>query len=254
MKHPEGPAAPASGTTPTFEELAADPEIAALLDFAPVPMSPRVNGWDAEAQRAYIALLAMTGSKTRAVTAIGRKTASLDNVLKRPDAASFADAHDRALDLFRRRESARLGYSVAAQQRRDPNVQAPDQVLNEHGEYEDEESYRQRGDEAMDSISAKMRNARRLFLEEIAPDPAKRAAFEILTEFKIDWEKAARREAQIDEPWRKPRMREPDMLLTAENGWLGEFMHGPDRKAELLGEINAWRAERGLDPVVWEGE
>ena len=29
-------------------------------------------------------------------------------------------------------------------------------------------------------------------------------------------------------------MRQPDMLLTAEDGWLGEFTHGPDKKVELL--------------------
>ena len=39
--------------------------------------------------------------------------------------------------------------------------------------------------------------------------------------------------AQDDEPWRSPNMREPDMLLTAENGWLGDVVHGPDKQAEL---------------------
>jgi hypothetical protein len=81
-----------------------------------------------------------------------------------------------------------------------------------------------------------------------------RAAFEILTELPIDWDKAERMEPQSDEPWRKTNMRQPNMLLTAENGWIGEFTHGPDKKAELLKEINEWRAERGFEPVVWKGE
>ena len=59
---------------------------------------------------------------------------------------------------------------------------------------------------------------------------------------------------QDDEPWRKPNMRKPEMLLTAEDGWLGEFTHGPDKKAELLREINEWRAGQGLAPVGWKGE
>src|SRR4030095_12360826 len=43
-----------------------------LLDFDPVKVRHRVNGWDADAQRAFIALLATTGSKRRAAQAIGR--------------------------------------------------------------------------------------------------------------------------------------------------------------------------------------
>ena len=80
MKHHEGPAAPESGNpdAPTLEQLAADPEIAALLDFDPVPVRKKVNGWDAEAQRAFVILLATTGSKLHAADAIGRKPAGMD--------------------------------------------------------------------------------------------------------------------------------------------------------------------------------
>jgi hypothetical protein len=126
----------------------------------------------------------------------------------------------------------------------------PGQVLNELGEYEDEGSLRERVEDARDSISKKLTNARRLYLQEISSSPGKRAAFEILTELPIDWEKAARLEAQADEPWRRPNMRQPDMLLTAENGWLGgEFVHGEDKKAELRRAIDEHRAEEGLPPV-----
>jgi hypothetical protein len=257
MDMSKGPAAPASGTSPdlpTFEELAADPEIAALLDFEPVPMRPRVNGWDAEAQRAFVALVATTGSKLRAAEAIGRKTGGLKRMLERPEAAGLAAAIDAALALAHRRSGKFLARTVAAAHHADPHVQVSGQVLNEFGEWEDEDSFHRRGEEARDSLSIKLRRARRLFLEDISDDPAKRAAFEILTELPIDWEKAAQCLPQDDEPWRKPSVREPEMLLTAEAGWLGEFTHGPDKKAELLKEVNAWRAERGLEPVGWAGE
>ena len=49
MSKTKGPAAPASGSNedlPSFEELAADPEIAALLDFGPVPRKIEMpGGW-----------------------------------------------------------------------------------------------------------------------------------------------------------------------------------------------------------------
>ena len=74
--------------TPTFAELAADPAIAPLLDFEPVPLRRRANGWDADAQRAFIAHLAITGSKTHAADAVGRAPNGADQLLKR-DGAEF---------------------------------------------------------------------------------------------------------------------------------------------------------------------
>ena len=49
-------------------------------------------------------------------------------------------------------------------------------------------------------------------------------------------------------------MRKPDMLLTAENGWLSEIAHGPDKKAELRKALDEYRAEQGLPPVDWAEE
>jgi hypothetical protein len=240
---------------PDFATLATDPAIAALLNFEPAPVKPRAGGWDADAQRAYIAFLAITGSKTRAANATGRAPNGIDQILKRDDSDSFIQAHHAALALYRRNNAAKLAHGVAAACKADPAVPAPGQILNEDGEWEDEESYRSRGEEAFDRIGTKLRRSRRLFLHDISDCPAKRAAFEILTELPVDWELAAQMQPQPDEPWRKPNMRQPDMLLTAENGWLGrDFVHGPDRKAELLRDMNAWRAERGLPAVGWKGE
>jgi hypothetical protein len=233
-------------------DLASDPEIAALLDFEPVPVRRKVNGWDADAQRAFIVLLATTGSKLRAARAIGRKAAGIDRLLDRPDGAAFKAAYERALALAAKKNGQALAQGIAATRKADPGVQAPGQVLNEYGEWEDEESMLRRAEEAKDSISKKLQRCRRLYLQEICGDPGKRAAFEMLTELPIDWEKAERLEEQPDEPFRKPSPREPDLLLTAENGWIGEFAHGPDKRAELRAAMDAYRAENGLEPIDWD--
>jgi hypothetical protein len=123
--------------------------------------------------------------------------------------------------------------------------------MNELGQWEDEDSLHRRAEAARDSITKKLLNARRLYLAEISDSPAKRAAFEILTELPVDWDAAANLEPQADEPWRRPRMTNPDMLLAAEAGWLGDAAHGPDKKAELMRVINEWRVAQGQEPVDW---
>jgi hypothetical protein len=252
-----------SGEIPTFEQLAADPEIAALLDFEPVPRNPnQPKAWTPELQRRFIAWLAVDGSKVHACAAVGKDRGGIDKLYQSPEGASFRAAWDAAVDLAERRKAERLA-AAPPPAGRPPTIDNrfkraappdPGQVVNEFGEWEDEGSYAQRVEESRDSVSDRLRRCRRLFLWDISNEPAKRAAFEILTGFPVDWDKAARMEPQADEPWRKPNMRSADILLTAENGWLGEFTHGPDQKAELLRDINAWRAERGEPPVAWKGE
>jgi hypothetical protein len=131
----------------------------------------------------------------------------------------------------------------------------PGQVMNERGEWEDEASYLRRGEEAKDSIKEKLLRCRRLYLMEISGSAGKRAAFEILTELPIDWEKAKRLEPQPDEPWKSTNQRQPDMILTAENGWtFGEWGYGQDKKAELRKALNEFLAEEGKEPVDWSEE
>ena len=129
---------------------------------------------------------------------------------------------------------------------------APGMVRNEDGEWEDEAAYNRRGEDARDNISSKLQRCRRLYLQEISHSPAHRAAFEILTQLPIDWDKAALGKAQDDEPWRAPNMRTPEMILTAENGWMGGIVHGPDKRVELLKRVNAYRVEMGLPEIEWE--
>jgi hypothetical protein len=246
-----------------------DPEILALLDFEPVPRKTAPPGaWTPEAQRAFIARLAVIGSQGKACGDIGKDRGGATKLYRSPEAGSFRAAWHAAIELYERRQAEKLsdgpppalqpptvdGRRKVTSPRHGGQGGLPGQILNEHGEYEDEDSYYRRADEARDSISVKLQRARRLFLHDISDCPAKRAAFEILTELPVDWDVAALCRPQADEPWRKPTARDPDLLLTAENGWLGEFAHGPDKKAELLAEINEWRAEQGLALVCWKGE
>lgn len=277
MNAHQGSAATASGTAnddiPTFEELAADPEIAALLDFEPVPRNhAKANGWTADMQRMFIAWLAYYGSPTNACDELGKARSGIDKVYKSPGAEEFRASWDGAVALAEKRRIARMtarrggagalrapAMSRAKPQRTDldlnGNAPLPGQMLNEHGEWEDEDSIRRRVEDAKDSICKKLLRCRRLFLQEISSCPGKRAAFEILTELPVDWEKAAEREPQPDEPYNPVMMRKPDMVLTAESGWLaGELGYGPKKKKELMRAIDEYRAEQGLQPVDWESE
>jgi len=275
MESQERPAAPESGPgndnphIPTFEELAADPEIAPLLAFEPVPRRIEVEGgWSPEKQREFIARLAVHGSKNKACLEMGMHTTGMTKVQNSPGSKGFRAAWEGAVALARKRreekaaaEFVRPGTKLPTIDHRrkhphpDPLPRAGEgEVRNEHGEYEDAASLRRRADEARDSVSAKLLRCRRLYLQEISGSPGKRAAFEILTHYPIDWDKAALLEPQDDEPWRKPNMHRPEMLLTAENGWIGDMLHGENKTEELRRALDRHREEQGLPPVNWDGE
>jgi hypothetical protein len=275
MEASEGQAAPESGNaatetaTPTFEELAADPEIAALLDFDPVPRQlQKTNGWTAPMQRIFIAWLAHYGSAGNAAQELGKARSGIDKIYKQDGAESFRAAWDGAMALAERRQIDRLSkarsgagaMNAPTMTRRkaahfDGGAQTgpkPGEVRNERGEWEDEHSFNARAEDAKDSIGKKLLRARRLFLQEISVSAGKRAAFEILTELPVDWEKAKRGEPQDDEPYRSTNQRQPDMILTAESGWsMGEIGYGPGKIAQLRASIDEHRASEGLPPVEW---
>lgn len=266
MNAPQRPAAPESGDPeiPTFKTLAADAEIAPLLRFDPVVRKiKRPDGWTPELQRELIARIAAAGTVQAAVWQMGKHATGAEALYKTPGAASFRQSWDAAIIIGRRRNGldsqppftgAVPGITRRAALRASAMAgPQPGQVMNERGEWEDADSVARRADAARESICAKLLNARRLFLSEISGCPARRAAFEILTELPVDWDKAAGGEPQADEPWRNPNMRAPDMVLTAESGWLlGEAGYGPDKKAELLRQLNRWREEQGLSAVSFE--
>jgi hypothetical protein len=237
-----------------------------LLDFAPVQRRhKRPDGWTPALQRIFIAKLAELGSVNAATEALGKNRYGVEKLYKSAGADGFRKAWDAAIALYEEREANRLMIENAPFAGVKPpfaNARGkflastagplPGQVMNERGEWEDEASYLRRGEEAKDSIKEKLLRCRRLYLMEISGSAGKRAAFEILTELPIDWEKAKRLEPQPDEPWHRANQRQPDMILTAESGWsFGELGYGEDKKAELQRAIDEHRAEMGLEPVDW---
>ncbi len=275
MNKPSVAAAPDTGTSdlPTRADLEADPEIAALLDFQPVPrQAPKANGWTPAAQRIFIAWLAHHGSPTRACDEVGKARSGIDKLYKAADAEDFRASWDGAVALFEQRRIAQMasrpgGHGAlraptpARGRSRRPAPYtaplAPGEVYNEHGLPEDEAAFNRRGEEARESIGTKLLRCRRALLAEISRDPGKRAAFELLTELPIDWDKARRLEAQDDEPWRTPRMLEADMVVTAETGWFGTMVpdYGPDKIGPLREAINRARAEREQRAIeCWDVE
>lgn len=242
-----------------------DPEIAALLQFEPVPRKfKRPDGWSPALQREFIAALAETGSPSAACEALGKNRHGVEKLYKSAGAESFRAAWNRAVEIAQERaaakrvaehrESAGLRAPFVDRRRKEQSFEGPlpGQVLNERGEWEDEESFARRGEEAEDSLCAKLLRARRMYLAEISGSAGKRAAFEILTELPVDWDKAARLEPQADEPWNRASQRQTDMVLTAESGWsFGHLGYGPERMAELQRAVDEHRASEGLPAVDW---
>jgi hypothetical protein len=86
-----------------------------LLDFTPVPRKKqRVDGWDAERQRAFIIALAYTGSKRRAAHAVGKAQYGVDQLLSSEGCESFREACDRATAIARETGRSRLAAGVGA--------------------------------------------------------------------------------------------------------------------------------------------
>jgi hypothetical protein len=249
---------------PSFEQLAADPEIAALLDFDPARRKiERPDGWTADLQRELIARIADTGSPGHACDAMDKNLSGAKHLYRTDGADSFRAAWKAAIGLAAERKRAERAATIRhpvdvpgierpRKSPAEPDGPLPGQIVNEFGEWEHEDSYARRGEDARDSISNKLLNARRLYLREIAGSPGKRAAFEILTEYEVDWDKAEKLEAQDDEPWNRANQRQPDMILTAESGWsFGEWGYGEDKKRALQEALNRHRIENGQEPIDW---
>lgn len=201
-----------------------DPEILALLDFEPVPRKRAVEGaWTPELQREFIMRLAVTGSPGRACREMGKDDTGVGKLYRSPEGASFRAAWDSAVELVQRRKArGAAGEDPVAPGTRPPSFdnRRKWRVPYANPTAEDEEAEMMRlADEAKGRIVDRLVRIRRLYLQEISGCAGKRAAFEILTELPIDWEKAERGEAQPDEPYNIANQRQPDMILTAESGW-----------------------------------
>ena len=85
-----------------------------LLEFTPVPRKKeRVDGWNAERQRAFIAALSATGSKRRAALSIGMQPFGVDQLLKAEGSDSFKAAYDRAMAIAQQNGSMKIAAGVA---------------------------------------------------------------------------------------------------------------------------------------------
>ncbi len=195
---------------PAFADLAADPEIAPLLAFDPVVRKvKRPDGCFPELQRELIARLAATGTLQQAAWQMGKHATGAEALYQVPAAHSFRLSWDAALIIGRRRNGLDAAPPFAGpvpgitRRAKSPSPPAGGEGRGE-GE-EDAESIARRAEDARDSITMKLLRARRLYLQEICGNAGKRAAFEILTELPVDWDKAARLEPQPDEPWRPHR-------------------------------------------------
>jgi hypothetical protein len=116
---------------PDFATLAADPEIAPLLGFDPVPRQvKRPNGWTPDLQRELIARLAATGTLQQAVSQMGKHATGAEALYKVRSADSFRAAWDDAVAIGRRRQGLDCGPPhpgpVPGIQRRVPRAQAPE--------------------------------------------------------------------------------------------------------------------------------
>jgi hypothetical protein len=73
-----------------FQAATADP--ASPLSFTPVPVRPRLDGWTADRQRLFVAVLAATGRSCEAARVAGMTEQSAARLRRRPDARSFTRA------------------------------------------------------------------------------------------------------------------------------------------------------------------
>jgi hypothetical protein len=100
-----------------------------LLDFTPVPRKKeRVNGWNAERQRAFIAALSATGSKRRAAQAIGMATFGVDQLLKAEGNESFKAAFDKAMLIAKTNGSMKIAQGVADAAARNAQLTPPSRL------------------------------------------------------------------------------------------------------------------------------
>lgn len=100
-----------------------------LLEFTPVPRKKeRVDGWNAERQRAFIAALSATGSKRRAAQSIGMATYGVDQLLKAQGNEGFVAAFDKAMLIARANGSMKIAQGVADAAARNAQLAPPSRL------------------------------------------------------------------------------------------------------------------------------
>jgi hypothetical protein len=223
--------------------MAGDPTFAGvpdILDFEPVPRRPHANGWTPERQRAFVAALALTGSRQAAARAIGRHAFGAEQLRKARGGRAFAAACDAALDLCRERELARIHANLGELAAHSADG---DSARFDDDDDADADAAARDYDDAMANVRRKLVACRRLYLAEISEDEARRAAWEVLCG-SVDWDLADQAIAQPGES-EVVNMRTPEMVLTVASGWAGAVFGTPEEKAAVNERMERLLAERG---------
>jgi hypothetical protein len=196
--------------------------------FTPVPRKYRHDGWTPDRQRAFIDALAETGSVRHAAQRINMSPEGACYLRRQPGADGFRAAWDAALDfgvqnladlaLERAREGVPVPVFYKGEQvgeRRWYNDRLLMFILKHHmpskyganlapgtkhietlrreWEAEQRAASAKKEDESVNSIDRRVHRLRTHFLRMIAPDPAKRAAWELLCG-PIPWDRLERGE------------------------------------------------------------
>jgi hypothetical protein len=253
------------------------------MNFTPVQRRAHANGWTPEHQRAFIAALAITGSPRQAARAIGKHQFGAEGLRTAKTGRSFAAAWDAAMELARERETHRIHDNLAelaVQREEELAALSPSSPGRGGGAYEP--AYRGYAgselakavegtrslpatghfppgydpeyddDERLEYLTAqqqvreRMLRSRRLLLMLFSGHPEKRAAWEELCG-PVDWEKAARLEAEDGEAYAMKHARDADVIITAEAGFLPEMTGGRDGVAEIFEEAFAMQARGELE-------
>lgn len=115
---------------PDFAQLAADPEIAALLDFEPVPRKvKRPDGWTPELQREFIRLLAELGTPQRAAQAMGKKVSGIEGVYRDDEVGEFSAAWDKAAELAADRDLKQMSAVTFRRRIASPIAPNPSSII-----------------------------------------------------------------------------------------------------------------------------
>ena len=151
-----------------------------ILDFDPVPRRARADGWKEEHQRAFIAALAITGSPRQAARTIGKHEFGAKRLRTARGGKSFALAWEAAEDIYREREQMRIHANLKDLADRAASADAP---------FEPEEADERERDDGLrpydindvaERLQKKMEILNREYLRELAADPDKRRAYEVL--------------------------------------------------------------------------
>jgi hypothetical protein len=86
-----------------------DPELAALLEFEPVPRQVnRPDSWTPERQRRFLELIVQTGSPQQAARAMKKQLSGIESVYRDDEVGQFRASWDGICELVRTREERRL--------------------------------------------------------------------------------------------------------------------------------------------------